>query len=294
MKRMRIIIIAAAALLAGKAALAQGGTEALPFVRTDFGPALTGTAGAAVACTEQGAWGVFRSASAMAFPGSSSGLAGEFRISDGNTGFSGAALVKPVKKIGIGAGVSYLGGDAIGNFKTHSFLLSSGFAYGITDNLSIGINARFANQSLTETISYKGTSFDFGVLAKVAYAMTATFGLSALGSSVESASGTKYRQPANVYAGAEYVIGFDSGKLALDAMGEYYFSGNYGVALGAAFTYNQMVTVRTGYRHSSEWCVLPSHFAAGLEGRLGGFSLGASFAKLPLSNIVCISAGYSF
>ena len=294
MKRLSTIVIAAASILACLTAKAQGGADALPFVRTDFGPILTGTAGAAVASAEAGPWGIFRGASAMAFPGSPQGVAGELRITDGNTGFSGAALVKPVKKLGIGVGASYLGGDVIGDFKTHSFLLCTGIAYGITDNLSVGINTRFANQSLTETISYKGTSVDLNVLAKVAYGLTVTAGLSALGSSVESASGTKYSQPANAYAGAEYVLGLESSKLALDAMGEYYFSGNYGAAIGAAFTYNSMVTVRAGYRYASEWCVVPSHFAAGLEGRLGGFSLGVSFAKMPVSNIICISAGYSF
>lgn len=231
----------------------------------------------------------------MAFPGCLQGVAGEFRISDGNTGFSGAGMAKLMNnKLCMGAGISYLGGDMIGEYRTHNFLLSSGFAFGLTENLSLGVNARFANQSLTETISYKGVSFDFNALAKVAYTMTATFGLSALGNKVESASGASYGQPANLYAGVEYVMGFDSNKLTLDAMGEYYFSGNYGLALGAAFTYDGMVTARAGYRYASEWCVLPSHFAAGLEGWFGSFSINASFAKMPTTYIICAGAGFSF
>ena len=295
---MRIIgktIIIVVSILAGITARAQGGADALPFVRTDFGPALTGTAGAAVATAEAGPWGVFRNASAMAFPGCLQGVAGEFRITDGNAGFSGAGMAKLMNnKLCMGAGISYLGGDTIGDYRTHNFMLSSGFAYGLTESLSLGVNARFANQSLTESISYKGVSFDFNALAKVADAMTVTLGLSALGNKVESASGTAYAQPANVYAGAEYVYGFENNKLAVDAMAEYYFSGNYGAAVGASFTYDGMVTARAGYRFAGEGCVLPSHFSLGLEGRLGSFAVNASFSKMPTFNIFCAGAGFYF
>lgn len=294
MKKMRAIIIAAVALLSGTAVYAQGGADALPFVRTDFGPSLTGTAGAGVASTELGVWGAFRGAASMAFPGSRQGIAGEFRTSAGNPGFSGAGMAKLMDKLGIGVGVSYLGGDEFGGYRAHDILLSSGFAYSITENLAVGVNARIARQYLTESVSYKGSGIDVNVLAKVAYALTATAGLSAVGNSVVSSSGTKYKQPANAYAGIEYVIGMDSNKLALDAMAEYYFSGNFGAALGAAFTYDEMVTLRAGYRYATEWCVLPSHIAVGVEGRFQAFSVNASFAKLPSSNIICVGAGFSF
>lgn len=294
MKRLSTIVIAAASILACITAKAQGGADALPFVRTDFGPALTGTAGAAVASAEAGPWSAFRSAAAMAFPGSLQGAAGEFRLTDGNAGFSGAGMAKLAGKLGLGFGLSYLGGDKIGDYRTNNFLLSSGFAYSLTDNFSLGANLRFARQNLMESVSYSGASLDINALAKIGYSVTATFGLSALGNKVESASGAAYGQPANIYAGAEYVYGFDSNKLAVDAMAEYYFSGNFGAAIGASFTYDSMVTVRVGYRFASEWCVLPSHFAAGLEGRFGSFSVYASLAKMPAAYIACFGAGFSF
>lgn len=294
MKRLSTIVIAAASILACLTAKAQGGADALPFVRTDFGPTLTGTAGAAMASAETGPWGVFRNASAMAFPGSLQGAAGEFRLTDGNAGFSAAGMAKLAGKIGLGFGLSYLGGDKIGDYRTNNFLLSSGFAYSLTDNFSLGANLRFARQNLMESVSYSGASLDINALAKIGYSVTATFGLSALGNKVESASGAAYGQPANIYAGAEYVYGLDSNKLAVDAMAEYYFSGNFGAAIGASFTYDSMVTVRVGYRFASEWCLLPSHFAAGLEGRFGSFSVYASFAKMPAAYIACFGAGFSF
>jgi hypothetical protein len=294
MKFIGKTIIVAAAILAGKAAFAQGGGDALPFVRTDFGPALTGTAGAAVATSEPGPWAVFRNASAMAFPGCRQGVAGEFRAGAGNFGFSGVGMAKIGLKLGLGAGVSYLGGDTIGDFRTNDLLIGGGVAYSIKDYLSIGINTRFAKQSLTESISYKGASIDINALARVSYSMTATIGLSALGQKVVSASGTEYKQPANVYAGAEYLLGIEGNRLALDAMGEYYFSGSFGAALGASFTYDQMVIIRAGYRFASEWCVIPSHFSLGLGGKYNGFTIDATFAILPSSYITCASIGFNF
>lgn len=294
MKRLIRIAIAAAAILACRTAWAQGGADALPFVRTDFGPALTGTAGAAVATAEAGPWSAFRGAAAMALPGSLQGAAGEFRLTDGNAGFSGAAMAKLAGKMGLGFGLSYLGGDKIGDYRTNNFLLSTAFAYSLSDNISLGANLRFARQNLLESVSYNGVSLDLNALAKLGDAATATVGLSALGNKVESASGTAFAQPANIYAGAEYVYGMDSNKLAVDAMAEYYFSGNFGAAIGASFTYDSMVTVRAGYRFASEWCVLPSHFAAGLEGRFGSFCVSASIAKMPTAFVACFGAGFSF
>ena len=294
MKRLSTIVIAAASILACLTAKAQGGADALPFVRTDFGPALTGTAGAAVANAEAGPWSAFRSAAAMAFPGSLQGAAGEFRMSDGNAGFSAAAMAKLGGKLGLGFGLSYLGGDKIGDYRTNNFLLSTAFAYSITDSFSLGANLRFARQNLMESVSYNGVSLDINALARLGNVATATVGLSALGNTVESASGTAYAQPTNVYAGAEYVYGFDSNKLAVDAMAEYYISGNFGAAVGASFTYDGMVTARAGYRYASQGCVLPSHFSLGLEGRFGGFAVNASFSKMPTFNIFCAGAGFYF
>ena len=294
MKILGKTVLAAAALLACIAASAQGGADALPFVRTEFGPALTGTAGAAVATAEAGPWAVFRNASAMGLPGCLQGVAGEFRASAGNFGFSGAGMAKVMNKLGFGVGVSYLGGDVIGDYRTNDLLLSGGVACSIKDYLSIGINARYAKQNLTENVSYKGASLDVNAMARVSNAMTATIGLSALGQKVVSASGTEYKQPANVYAGAEYVLGIESSKLALDVMGEYYFSGNFGAALGTSFTYDDMVTIRAGYRYASEWCVLPAHFALGLGGKYMGFTIDATFAIMPSSYITCASIGFSF
>lgn len=291
---MRIVgkaIITAVAFLAGVAVFAQDGSGALPFVRTDFGPVLTGSAGAAVASPEAGPWSAFRGAGALAFDQSVLNAGGEFRINgDGNIGLGAAVGAKLSDRIGAGLGVAYLGGDEIGGFRTSDMLIAGGVGFGITDNLSIGLNLRYAKQNLTESVSYKAASADIGALVKFTDSVTAAAGLSALGGSITSASGTTYKQPSNAYVGAEYVMG----ALSLDAMGEFYFSGSVAAALGAAYTYNDMVTIRAGYRAASSGCVLPSHFAAGIEGRFGEFRANVNIAILPATYIVSAGLGYIF
>ena len=295
MKGIGKTIMIAAAMLAGVRAFAQGGADALPFVRCDFGPVLIGSAGAAVASTDTGAWGVFGKGQALAFGHGAVNAGAEFRANgEGNGGVSAAVAGKLPGRLGAGIGISYLGGDDIGGYKTSDVLLTGVVAYGITEKFSVGVNMRYAKQNLTESVSYSGVSMDFGAMAKLTDGLSATVGLAAIGGKVKGASGEEYSLPGNAYAGMEYVLDLDSYKLALDAMGEYYLSGNYGVSAGAAFTYADMITVRTGYRFASEWCVLPSHFAAGLEGKIGSFSLNLGAAKMPATFIVYTGIGFSF
>ena len=282
-------------LMAGSHAMAQGGADALPFVRTEFGGEFTGTAGAAVASTGTGAWSAFRNASAMGFGKGLMDAGGEFRIDgDGNLGGSGAVAARLFDNLSAGFGVAYLSSGKVGDFYTTDILVSAALAYRISDMLSLGFNIRYAKQNLTESVSYTGISTDINALAQVTENLSATIGLSALGSKVESASGAQYGQPANIYAGVEYTRDVETGRLALDAMGEYYFSGSFGTAVGASFTYDNMVTIRAGYRYAGEWCVLPSRFAVGLGGRFGGFTIDASLAKTSASYIVSAGIGFSF
>lgn len=274
---------------------AQGGSDALPFVRTDFGPVLTGTAGAAVASTDAGDWSAFRNAAALSFREDTFGASGEFRFNGlGNIGGSGAMTVNIFDNLGIGLGLAYLGGDVIGGYRTADILLSSGMAFSLSEKLSVGMNVRYAEQRLTENIAYKGYNVDISVMAKVSDALSATAGLSTLGNKVESASGAEYKQPANLYAGAELSMEFDDNTLSLDAMGEYYFTGNFGASVGATILYDDKFSVRAGYRLASGLCVLPSHFALGIGTKMNGFSFNATFAKMPSTYVASIGIGFSY
>lgn len=290
MKKLILILLALCPL----AAFAQGGSEALPFVRTDLGPVMTGTAGAAVASPETGAWGAFRSAAAMSMSDGYFNAGVEARVNGTFPGAGAAVSVKPIGNLTIAAGAMYQSGDVIGDFRTSDMIVSAGASYGITESLSVGVNARLAKQHLAAGIAYSAFSTDFSVLDKLSDAIFATVGVSALGGKVTSASGTAYSQPGNAFAGMEFRVDALDGVINADAMAEYYFSGAYAAAIGAGFTYQETVSIKIGARYASKWCVLPTLLSAGVGYNVGGISLNATYIRQSSINIATLGVGYKF
>lgn len=276
------------------AAFAQGGSEAMPFVRTEMGPLYTATAGAAVASPDAGAWAAFRSAAALAMSDCVGEGGIEGRYAGGFPGAGAAFSVKPMGNLGIAVGAFYHAGDVIGDFRTGNILLSAGASYGVTDYLSIGLNTRLAKQNLAEGIAYNAVSADVSVMGKISDAFYATAGASALGGKVTSASGSQYPQPGNIYVGVEYRKEAFDGVFFADAMAEFYFSGAYAAALGGGFTYNETVSFKCGLRYASVWCVIPTTLSAGISYHLGDLSLNATYLRQASLNIVTFGIGYKF
>jgi hypothetical protein len=291
---MKKLILSALIALCPLAAFAQGGSEALPFVRMDMGASLTGTAGAAIASPEAGAWSAFHNAAAITTTDNQSSAGLQMHLYGDFPGGGAAFSMKPADKVGLAFGALYQSGDTIGDFRTSEWLVSAGAGFSITDALSIGANARYARQSLTSDVAYSGFSMDFSVMDKVTDAVSVIAGVSALGGKITSATGTQYSQPANAFAGAEFSLEAFDGVLRADAMAEYYFSGAYAAAAGASFTYQEKVTVRCGGRFASQWCVMPSQVAAGAGYSFGSISIDASFVHMSAQNIIALGIGYKF
>ena len=203
------------------------------------------------------------------------------------------ALAFSQDRLGIAVGLMRQPGDVIGDYRTSDMILSGGLGFGIGDNLFLGSNVRYAKQSLTETVAYKGISADFSVLSKVSEALSVTAGVSSIGSKVVSASGTEYKQPANAYAGADFQLGLEDIVINADAMAEYYLSKAYSAAIGARINYKDMVFVRGGYRYSSEWCVIPSQITAGAGLAYNGFSLDVSYIRMNSQNVIAFGVGFA-
>lgn len=275
------------------AAFAQGGTEAMPFIRTNLGPVYTATSGAAVASPDAGAWGAFRSAAALSMSEGLFNAGMEGRLNGTFPGGSVAAAFKPMDKLGVAVGAMYQSGDVVGDFRTSDIIVSAGASFGITDNLSVGANARLAKQNLAAGITYSAFSADFSVLDRITDALYATAGVSALGGKVTSATGTQYSQPGNAYAGLEFRTEAFDGVINADAMAEYYFSGAYAAAAGAGFTYQETASVKCGYRYASQWCVMPSQFSLGAGYIFGGLSLDLSYVRMASQNIIALGVGYT-
>ena len=290
---MKKLILFAVMALCPFAAIAQGGTEAMPFIRTSLGPLYTATSGAAVASPDAGAWSSFRSASALTMSESLFNAGVEGRMSGTFPGGSVAAAFKPMDKLGLAIGAMYQSGDILGDYRTSDAIVSAGASFGVTDNLSVGVNARLAKQNLAAGIAYSAVSADFSVLDRISDAVYATAGVSALGGKVTSASGTQYSQPGNAYAGLEFRTEAFDGVINADAMAEYYFSGAYAAAVGAGFTYRESASILFGYRYASQWCVMPSQFSAGAGYNFGPVSLNLSYVRISSQNIIALGVGYT-
>lgn len=289
MKRLLLLLISTLSPLVLQA---QGGSEALPFVRTDLGPVLTGTAGAAIASPEAGAWSAFRHAAVAPVSENLSDIGVQMHLNGSLPGGAAAFSFKPAPKMGVAVGVMYQSGEAIEDYKTSDMLLSAGAGISVTEKLSVGVNARWARQNLAAGIAYSAVSYDLSFMDKFSDALSAIAGVSAIGGKIESASGIQYSQPGNAYAGMEFRSEVFDGVLSADAMAEYFFSGSYAAALGAGFTYKETVSLRAGLRYASQWCVVPTQISAGAGYSFGNMSINASFVRMSSRSIIALGIGY--
>ena len=275
-------------------AFAQGGSEALPFIRTDLGTVLTGTAGAAVASSEIGAWTAFRSAAAAPFAQQHFELATDLRSIGGHSALSAAALFN-FKKAALSVGASFRNGERIADYMTREMVLSAGYGQRVTENLSLGFNGRFAKQILTKSISYAGYSADFSALYRFSEYISATAGVAAIGSKVKSASGSVYSQPSHAYGGAEFSTIIGNAVVSADVMAEYYYlSGSYAMALSAKYFYDDRFYFSGGYRYADQLCVYPSQISFGVGFVTSYFTLDASYVRMMKQNILSLGAGIRF
>ena len=185
---------------------------------------------------------------------------------------------KVTPDLGVSAGYALQRGGADG-FRTSEQVVALGVAYRLGEKWALGVNGRYASQRLTESVRYGGFSGDASVAFQPSAALRLSAGISTLGTRVASRSGQSFGQPV-------------SAKVAADC----FFSGNYGVSLGAQFDWNRMVFLRGGYRLASEGCVIPAHAALGAGVQFGGFRLDVSWltASEALGNTLSVGVGYRF
>lgn len=285
---MKKIYVFLAVALMPMAAFAQGGSAALPFTRIFSGATMEGTAGAAMASAEISAWGSMGSAAMLPFSGKFLDVEAEYRYA--GTGRAAAAVsLKPLDNMAFALGMTYASGASINGYQTANMVLSAGGGMMVAENITIGINARYARQNLTEDVSYGGFSVDVSAAARFGD-LTATAGVSTLGSKVTSSSGDSYSQPSYAYLAGEYAFG----AFRFDAAAECAFSGAAALSIGAVYSYDGLFFARTGYRLASASSVLPSQFAIGAGINFHGAALDLTYLRLPSANVVAVNLGYSF
>ena len=306
----RFLLIAVALTVAFMSAFAQ--SDALPFTRIERDPAASAMAGAPVSSTSWTAYSAFSNAAVLPFASTErmdAAVCYQNWAPDvaGTMNLQAGVAFKFSDRMGLslgfasqtGAAYDELNGDGsvVGSITPKDMVIAAGFGFGLSESLSFGLNARFAKQTLAPDASYNGVSGDVYVLYRPMDALSLTAGVSTLGSSVKSVTKKSFSQPASARFGATYRLSLaEENAIEANLGADYYFSGNYGVAVGAEYGWKGMVFGRAGYRMASKEAVIPSHAGIGLGAKWNGIRLDVSFltASKALGNTLAVGLGYSF
>lgn len=285
--------------------------QALPFVAADYSAPALSKAGAVATETSSIAFASSGNIAAVPYSGRTADFSVCYTLWQPSSVVSnviavgGAYNVKD--KVGLALGMSYGmhpgydiftdAGVSKGTFTPSDLQLNAGFAWRFLPFLSVGANLGFASSSLAEGVSYGAFVADVFLFSQFGD-FKAALGLSDLGSSVVSASEVSFSLPSALTLGLGYdktfaqVHGVD-----LSADVDYYFSGQFAAAIAASYAYNDMVSVKAGYRYGRK-SVIPSYASLGLGGRMFGLSLDMAYVlpvgANPMANTLSLNIGYSF
>ena len=274
---------------------------ALGFTRIDRNPRTSALAGAGMASARSSAYAAFGNAAQLGFlPGRGDvGLGVQlWEMSnevDKTANFNAAAGFR-FGHFALALGGAYQLGVPQGFFTPADGLVSLGLAYNILDVVSVGVNARYALQSLTQEYRINGFSMDLSVLGRISPAVSVAVAVGTIGNAIASSTGSS-KQPAYLRGGAAWNLDpapKHAVELMLDA--EYNFDGSFAADLAAEYVYNHTIFARAGYRLASKLALIPSHLALGVGVRFVGFRAEVSYltASPVLGNTLNLGVGYSF
>lgn len=285
--------------------------QALPFVAADYDPSTVAMGGASAVQTSSIAYSAFHNPAAVPFAQQKADVAAGFAmwapggVSTNVVSVAGAFNMN--QKLGIAAGFAYgmnpaydvtdASGSSKGQFKPSEMQLKAGVSYRFLPFLSVGANVGYASSKLAEGASYGSLDADVFLMAGFGDFRIAA-GVSDLGSGVTSASGAKFSLPTAGTIGFGYQT-VAAEKHGIEAMAEadYYFAGAFAAALGASYTYDDMVFARAGYRYGGK-SVIPSFLSLGAGVKFAGARLDLAYligaGDSPVGNTLALSVGYSF
>ena len=311
MMKKHIVFSAAAALLTAVLSVDASAQEssAMAFGRVSHDPAAMAMGGAGTASTTNVAYASYRNAAAVPYYDGKLDVAAGYQMwqasETGNVSVAGAWNING--KLGVTAGFTYgmgaaydiydAGGSVSGSFSPSEMQAGIGLGWKFMPWLSAGVNVKYLGNSLAEGASYGAVSSDIFLMSQLD-GLSLALGVSSLGTAVESASGDKFQLPASLTFGAGYLAEFaevHSVELLLDA--DWFFAGALSAALGAEYCWDDMVSVRAGYRYGGK-SVIPSYASVGAGVKLFGISLDLAYliasGDSPLQNTLTFGLGYSF
>ena len=285
--------------------------QALPFTAADFSPVTAAKGGATAVETSSIAYAAFTNPATITF----SELEGDFTASYSmwqpsslkTNVFSIAGAGKIKEKFGVAIGLNYgvlpgyeildEAGASKGEFSPSQYEYNFGFSWRFCKFLALGVNLGYSGQTLTENDSYESLTTDIFAMTQFKDFKVAV-GVSNLGTTVTSLSGEEYSLPSSWKLGFGYGTTFAS-KHGLDfnADFDYYFQNAFSAAFGAGYTYNNLLSLRAGYRYGGE-SVIPSYASFGLGLKFFGVTLDAAYlvadSTSPMRNTMMFGIGYRF
>ena len=288
---------------------ALAGAQALPFTAAETDAASLGTAGANLVQTGAIANASFSNAAAIPFSDAKMDVAAGYTMWQptgvGSNMINVGAAYNMNNKLGVAVGFLYgmnpayditdASGAVKGQFKPSDMHMNVGVAYRFLPFLSVGANVGYATSSLAKENSYGALAADVYAMAQFS-GLRVTAGVANVGTSVKAKNGTAFSLPTSVALGAGYEMAFadvHSVDVLLDA--DYYFGGWFAAAAGAAYTYNDLVVVRAGYRYGGA-SPIPSYASVGAGVKFAGAKLDLAYliGSSAMKNTLALSLGYTF
>lgn len=297
------------AVLAAVSFSMRASAQVLPFVAADHSVASMAKGGASYTDIFNTSYSAFQSPAAMSFSKEAMDLSvgyllwqpGQVKTNVVNA----AGMFKLTDKFGLAAGFSYgispasdmtdASGKVSGSFKPNQMELGAGLSWKFHENVSIGANVGYANSRLAESVSYSAVVADVQMMA-VFGGFKASLGIFDLGTGVTAASGKKFSLPTSAVLAAGYDAALaEKHRLSADAAAHYYFTGYFAAALGASYTYDDLLSFRAGYRYGGS-SVIPSFVSVGAGVKLSGVKIDLAYllSSTAMANTMCLSLGYSF
>ncbi len=182
-------------------------------------------------------------------------------------------------------------GSVTGSFSPSDLFFSLGGAFHITEQLSIGVDARVISSSLAPEAKAAGFCGDI----RTSYAtdrFTAVVSARNLGPGLDYGNGAS-PLPSLVSA-AGSISPADALRLVLEA--DYLFNGGMMAGFGAEYCIADIAYLRAGYHYGDPAKALASYASLGLGAVFSGFSIDLAFltASETLGNTFMMGLGYSF
>ncbi len=290
---------------------AAAGAQALPYTVADTDPVVLAKGGTGLTETASVSYAAFTNAAAIPFSESTLDVSAGYMMwqpSSVNSNVASVGAAFNLKgKLGVAAGLYYginpeytvsnSSGTTSSAFRPSDIHAAVGVSYRFLKFLSVGVNFGYATSSLAEEYSYGSVTGDAFLMAKFA-GFKVTAGVSNVLGKITAANGTEFNLPASMAFGAGYGTSFAE-KHAIDAALDidYFFGGSLAASAGAGYTFNDLVSVRAGYRYGGE-SPIPSYASVGVGGKYLGIKLDVAYliagADSPMANTLAVSLGYNF